>query len=288
MAGDAVLMDGRLTKTAEQRLLTSRVKAWYDALFVRHSRRSFTTRKPDDETLQRLEQVAREVRPFLGVRVELVRESPDEVFTGLLGSYGRVKGAPLYAAFLGDLTHPRVQEATGYTGEAVILEAVALGLDTCWVGGFFRPRAVERHVRLAPGERVLAVTPLGYARAGKSAEERLLSGLVQSHRRKSLADLARGYGPSSPPWVHKALAAARLAPSATNRQPWRFTVEENALTISLDAAQDDHLISKRLDCGIAMLHLELGALAAGVAGQWEFQPLPEVARFVGLTKEEGE
>ncbi|HHY93759.1 MAG TPA: nitroreductase, partial [Firmicutes bacterium] len=32
----------------------------------------------------------------------------------------------------------------GYTGEAVVLEATALGLATCWVGGFFRPEVAAR------------------------------------------------------------------------------------------------------------------------------------------------
>ncbi len=38
-------------------------------------------------------------------------------------------------------------------------------------------------------------------------------------------------------------------------------------------------ISKRLDCGIAMLHLELGARAAGTSGSWEFLKSPGVAQF---------
>lgn len=40
-------------------------------------------------------------------------------------------------------------------------------------------------------------------------------------------------------------------------------------------------ISKRFDCGIAMLHIETAARVFEVAGKWEFPDPPEVARFMG-------
>ena len=36
---------------------------------------------------------------------------------------------------------------------------------------------------------------------------------------------------------------------------------------------------KRLDCGIAMLHIEVAALNCGVKGKWELLASPQVARF---------
>ena len=45
------------------------------------------------------------------------------------------------------------------------------------------------------------------------------------------------------------------------------------------AGSRDPKISRRLDCGIAMLHFELGVRAAGLSGSWEFLPPPDVARF---------
>jgi hypothetical protein len=38
-------------------------------------------------------------------------------------------------------------------------------------------------------------------------------------------------------------------------------------------------VSKRLDCGIAMLHLEIAALHHGIRGVWELMEAPQVARF---------
>ena len=60
-----------------------------------------------------------------------------DVFRGIVGSYGRIDNAPAYVAFIGDIYSSHVQEAVGYTGEGIILEATALDLGTCWVGGLF-------------------------------------------------------------------------------------------------------------------------------------------------------
>lgn len=253
------------------------VERWYPAIFERRSRRVYRGEYPGEDALWRLDQACREFRPFPEVRAELVRLSPESVFKGLIGRYGRVNGAPMYIAFIGEMSSHRVQEATGYTGEGLVLEATALGLATCWVGGFFRPEEVRSHIAVGKGERVLAVTPVGYAPLEKTGQEKLMSSLVKSRSRRPLSELVRGDFSST--WMTQALEAARLAPSARNRQPWRFRIEEGTIVIAVDRALSLSSISKRLDCGIAMLHLELGARAAGVRRHWEILSAPDVARF---------
>jgi nitroreductase len=76
------------------------------------------------------------------------------------------------------------------------------------------------------------------------------------------------------------LEAARRAPSARNRQPWRFRIEGEAVTVFTGSEKQNGKLSPRLDCGIAMLHFELGARAAGLAGRWELLDAPDVARYV--------
>jgi hypothetical protein len=80
--------------------------------------------------------------------------------------------------------------------------------------------------------------------------------------------------------LRTALEAARLSPSANNRQPWRFRVGDRSFTVFTDSDKKEWKLSRRLDCGIAMLHFELGARTAGLAGEWEFLKAPEVARYV--------
>lgn len=253
------------------------VERWHPAIFSRRSRRTYLARPVESRTLASLQAACRDFRPFPGVRAELVLDPPEGVFTGLIGRYGQVSGAPHYIAFIGDLEAPNVQPAAGYIGEGVILEATALGLGTCWVGGFFRPDAVRRDLPLSKNERVLSITPLGYPVPDADFSERLLECLAGSRRRKALDNLVLEGRPAG--WSMKALEAARLAPSARNRQPWRFLVQEDSITVLDDGRPALPGISKRLDCGIALLHLELGARSAGVSGRSEFLDPPEVARF---------
>jgi len=250
---------------------------WYRAIFSRRSRRTFAAKPVENEKLDRLRTVCRDFLPFPGARAELVLSSPENVFKGLIGRYGRVNGAPHYIAFIGNMDSPQVQEATGYMGEGIILEATALGLGTCWVGGFFRDEAVRRDLTLSENERVLSITPVGYPVPREDFSERLLEGLAGSRRRKSFTDLVLEGRASG--WTENALKAARLAPSARNRQPWRFRVQDSSIIVTEDGKPSLPGISKRLDCGIAMLHLELGARAAGVTGSWELLKPPDVARF---------
>ncbi len=219
-------------------------------------------------------------RPFPEARVVLVDHSADLVLKGAVGTYGKIKGARAFLALLGNMESARVQESAGYTGEAIVLEATALGLDTCWVAGLFRPDVAARLAGVEPQERVLAVVPVGRAPEEWSFEERLMTGFGRAHRRKSLPELIRDIREQElPDWVRTAIECARLAPSAVNRQPWQFHFAADVLTVSVDNARISHTISKRLDCGIAMLHVEAGALHAGIQGTWEFLKSPAVARF---------
>jgi len=155
-----------------------------------------------------------------------------------------------------------------------------MGLATCWVGGFFRPKVAGSVVGIARDEKVLAVTPVGRAVERATREEAVMTLLGRNHRRKPLAELVSGLERERwPRWIEAALEAARIAPSAINRQPWRFRVEPHSLTVSVDSARVNLGISKRLDCGIAMLHMEVAALDSGVKGNWEFLETPDVSRF---------
>src|ERR1035437_5595907 len=106
---------------------------WYPAIEKRRSRRHFDPGRPvEPDKLSALDLVCKQFVPFPSVRTCLVNEPERDVFKGAIGSYGKVKGAPAFVAFIGNMENASVQEEAGYTGEGIILEATALGLDTCW------------------------------------------------------------------------------------------------------------------------------------------------------------
>lgn len=253
---------------------------WYSVIAKRRSRRLFDSKPIPPDLLARLNAVRIEFKPFTGVRAVIITQSVDNVFKGALAHFGKIKGAPAFIAFIGDMEDPNIQEKVGYFGEGIVLEATALNLSTCWVGGFFRPEVAASLSFVKENEKVLAVTPVGYAAEKMSLEEKIMTGFGRTHKRKPLNELVTGIQEIKwPLWIKKALEAARLAPSAVNRQPWRFFVESHSITISVDDLKDTFNISKRLDCGIAMLHIEIAAFYCDIRGKWEFLEPPEVARF---------
>ena len=252
------------------------VDSWYRAIFLRHSHRQYSGEPPKDDVTDRIETVCNDFRPFQGARAVLVRDSGKDVFKSAVGEFFyKVKETPFYITFIGDMNESNVQAIMGYIGEGIILEATALGLNTCWVGGFYRRESVLKHIELEDGEQVLGITPIGYSRDEKDR----VGVSTKPYRRKSIDKLILSGDVDEKEWVRPALEAVRVAPSAANRQPWRLEISENSIMISADSRREGSGVSRRLDCGIAMLHLDLGAQSYGVQGSWEFLEHPRVARY---------
>lgn len=253
--------------------------AWYEAIPVRVSRRRFDGRPVADSEMTQLLELADELSGS-DVRITVVESGGEEIYTGLVGAYGKVAGAPGAAIF----SAPEGwQLQVGYVGEAFILAATSIGIDTCWLAGSFDRKSAARRVRMAEDERVWAATPLGYGLARHDTVERAIIGLVRARSRLPAEEIAPGVA-GWPDWARSAVDAARLAPSGGNRQPWHFALEGDEL--ALHSSPRRKYPTQQLDRGIAMLHAELGALAAGVEGQWEVsENLPGttqegLARFV--------
>ncbi len=252
------------------------ISTWYPAIYSRRSRRSYNPQPIDPKLLNIINDFCQNFRPFNNARAVLVLQQVDKAFRGIMGP----SGAPAFVAFIGSNDDYHVQEKIGYMGEAVVLEATCLELSTCWVSGFLRKGVIEKLVSTKSNEEVFGLTPIGYAKERVSFKESIMTGFGWTHRRKPLSKLVTGLPETDwPDWTRGVLEAARLAPSAMNRQPWKFYVETGSITISTNETGHDFNLSKRLDCGIAMLHLEVAALNQGIHGIWELLETPRVARF---------
>jgi len=255
--------------------------AWHEAIPVRVSRRRFDGRPVADSEMMRLRELA-DALSASGVRITVLESGGEDIYTGLVGAYGKVTGAPGAAIF----SAPEGwQLQVGYVGEAVILAATSMGIDTCWLAGSFDRKSAAQRVRMPEGERVWAVTPLGCGIARHDTVERAIIGLVRARTRLAAEEIAPGVA-GWPDWARSAVDAARLAPSGGNRQPWHLSLEGDEL--ALRASPRRKYPTQRLDRGIAMLHAELGALHAGVQGRWQVATASdgvadsEVARFAPL------
>jgi hypothetical protein len=74
--------------------------------------------------------------------------------------------------------------------------------------------------------------------------------------------------------------ASRASCSLGSKPPaLALSVGPESITISANNQQDTFHISKRLDCGIAMLHLEVALQRCGLRSRWRFLEPPGVVRF---------
>lgn len=242
---------------------------WLRAIGRRHSTRTYTGKPVSAEQLGSLREVVSSFTPWTDAGVELIEHATPDLFTGIVGSYGRIKGAPSALVVLVDTDSASAQAHAGYLGEAAVLQATSLGLGTCWVGGGFSESAVSRHVNGLSGRRVVAIIAVGHPAERLSATDRSMKLLANSAKRKPAAELMAEGGRDWPQWALAAVETARTAPSAVNRQPWRFRLDGDDLVISQDKPDGGkHKLCRSLDCGIAMLHAELGARSAGERRWW--------------------
>ncbi len=255
--------------------------AWYEAIGRRISRRRFTGEPIPGKVLAGLRSFCETFAPAAipsaaRTRTVLVERAPADLFTGLVGSYGRVDGAPSAALLVGEEDS---QLEIGYVGEAFVLEATRVGLDTCWIAGTFSHKRADSLAGLAPEERLPAIVAVGIAEADMATGERTMRAFARASSRMSAEKIAYGADLDEwPPWARSAAEAARWAPSGANMQPWRFRLESGSLVLS-EATR--HYWTVRMDLGIAMLHAELGAQHAGTTGRWErLDNTHDVARFI--------
>jgi nitroreductase len=76
-------------------------REWYQTIARRRSRRLYEARPVAPATLEQLDRLCREFKPFPEARAVLVSAPEEEVFRGILRHYGKIKGAPAFIAFLG-------------------------------------------------------------------------------------------------------------------------------------------------------------------------------------------
>jgi nitroreductase len=195
------------------------------------------------------------------------------------GSYGMIKGARYYLAALVRRGEPRRWEDAGFALEAAVLHAAGLGLGSCWIGGVFDRKRFGRVLGIRADEQLPAVVAVGLPADRRSLRDRLVRWSARGDRRKPAADLFFTGGWDSPMAMESAglwaqvLECVRLAPSASNKQPWRivrlgsdfhfFLARDKAYSAMMPLAD-----LQRIDLGIAMCHFELSAVELGLKGTW--------------------
>lgn len=178
------------------------------------------------------------------------------------------------------------EESFGYAFESVVLFATELGLGTVWLAATIDRKAFEAAMDLAPDEVMPAVSPLGHASDRMSLREKAMRKALKADDRLPFGELffagdfAHPLAPKAAGAWRPVLEAIRVAPSATNKQPWRVVVTDGALHLyeqhTKGYAKDATGDIQKVNLGIAACHLERTAAAEGIRGTFTRDANPQV------------
>ena len=209
-----------------------------------------------------------------------------------LGTYGFINGAVGFIVGAAERA-PRDLEDYGYLMEHAVLFGTDLGLGTCWLGGTFSKSSFAKKIAVTASEVMPAVAAVGYvaedSRFGRWIRKRAGSDLRLPW--KSLFFDERFEQPLTPERAGlyaDPLEMVRLAPSASNKQPWRIVRVGDVWHFFLQRTKRYgegsllfrllHLADlQRVDMGIAMCHFELTVRELGLTGYWVIDE-PDIKR----------
>ena len=166
----------------------------------------------------------------------------------------------------------------GYAFEKFILYATFLGLGTVWLAATIDRKAFENAVHLKEDEVMPAVTPLGYAADKRSIRESMMRKGMKADSRLPFEELFFRDNFQNPLKESDAgiwqlpLEMVRLAPSATNKQPWRVVTEKDRVHFyekkTKGYAKEATGDIQKVDLGIALCHFEIAAEDGGLKGKF--------------------
>ena len=185
---------------------------------------------------------------------------------------------------------PNHEIAFGYTFEEACLYALDRGIGTVFIAGTLDRPSFEKAMDLGNDEVMPAVSPLGYPAKKRSLRENLMRKAVHADERKPFRELffEKRYGKplTEDHPLREYLELVRIAPSATNTQPWRVIVEGKDIHFYEARTMKDTVIGdiQKVDIGIALCHFDLTWKEDGHTGIFVFEDpkidVPEKTEYV--------
>lgn len=215
--------------------------------------------------------------PF-GVDVKVQYISKDKGAEDVqLGTYGTIRGAKDFLAItVKDQSY--AMEAVGYQFENLVLYATDMGLGTVWLAGTFNRKDFKNVIEISDEDLFPCICPVGYPGQKRSFIEKITRVSLGSKKRKEwdklffLDDFSKSLTKEGAGRYTDALDMLRLAPSATNAQPWAVVKEGDKFHFFCNyknSINNDVKKIKHLDLGIALSHFHQIAMSDGLNGKLE-------------------
>ncbi len=213
----------------------------YKTIFKRRSIRNFDLAPLDKNTLI---EIAEHIKTLIPLHKDIKTEFwilPPEVV-----KRRTMKKAPHYLAAFSQVKEGYLSNV-GFLMQQMDLFFSAQGLGSCWQG---IPRLKKEVLENSDLEFIILM-PFG------KAQEPLHRTDISQFKRKQLTEITDISG------ANEILEAARVAPSATNAQPWFFTGDKNLIhAYYKEPGRVKGLFTKKyppIDVGISLYHLKVAA-----------------------------
>lgn len=241
-----------------------------------------------------------EIKRFVETSKVLVPEIDTEIsFYNKNEIYDKIDGLAGYNGFLIDSPHYMIMlseekdnyiENAGYVAEKARLKATEFGIDSCWIT-FSDGNAILEKLGLLTDKKLVALIAFGYAEEAKkkvinatktgenySKSEMAKESDVIASGRKAVEEIVfmDKWGQNADLEVLEeralleAFSYARLAPSALNRQPWRFIVDGGKVVLAVDVEELKNEYEGSIDSGIVMLYFGAIVDATLMDSKWVF------------------
>ena len=212
-----------------------------EAIRARHSVRKYADKPIETAIVARLRAELENLNAESGLNIQLVLDEP-KCFSAGVWKYGQFSGVKNYFVMAGP-KGKEAEEKTGYYGEKMVLLALTLGLNTCWVGLTYKK--IPGTYTLRDGDVVHCVISLGYG----------ITPGVQ-HPLKPMENFYEASG-DVPDWFKAGMEAALLAPTAVNQQKFKFILRDgNKVEAKPLFSMAGYTV---VDLGIVKCHFEIGA-----------------------------
>lgn len=268
----------------------------YKSLIVNgRSVRNFKETAVEAKKISDLEQYIADCKKLVpSIELEVKFFAGDDAYKrlyGIAGYQGVMIEAPNYLVLLSENKEQYIENA-GYVGERAILKARDLGVDSCWVS-FQDQAAIKTTLSIDSDKEVVALIALGYASnvkqvegAGKTGDNYSKSNLSVGNSgsdRISIEEMVYidkwGVSASAELLEERALldafSYARMAPSALNKQPWRFIVDGGKVILAINNENYSGSYVNKIDAGIVMLYFGVILDVTMFDSKWGFDSVSE-------------
>jgi len=246
---------------------------------TRYSCRSYDA-KPLNETLEKklcdyIENINNQTK--IKARFLYIKKGASDEIPVKLGTYGMVAGATSFIVGICEKDELNYVEF-GYIFEEIILFATDINLQTCWLGGTFNRNEFSQKCNLQDNEYIAIVSPVGIKKQKPRFFDNAVRSVIGANNRKLFAELFFKDNLSAPLNENTIsnykipLEMIRLAPSASNKQPWRIIKNNDGYNFYLKrtkAYPTGRFDMQKNDIGIAMCHFELTAKELCLKGKWD-------------------